>query len=111
MLVLTRRVGETILVGDSVELRLIEATEQRLRLTIRLLKAEAPILKVTLTTNQRVEIGDHITVIAVVCSGDHTRIGIAAPPDVSIMRGEMRPSDTNIETDGPGRGVRHGQEA
>ena len=38
--------------------------------------------------------GDHVTVMAVVCSGEHTRIGVKAPPDVSIMRGEiLRPAE------------------
>ena len=94
MLILTRRMGETIVIEDLVELRLIEVDEYSVRLAICFLKTDSPILKVTLNTSQCVEIGDHVTVMAVVCSGEHTRIGVKAPPDVSIMRGEiLRPSE------------------
>jgi sRNA-binding carbon storage regulator CsrA len=111
MLVLTRRAGETIVIGDLVELRLIEAKEHCARLAIRFLKANTPILKVTLVTDQSVEIGDHVTVMAVVCSGDHTRIGIAAPPEMPIVRGEVQlPFNKRVEQDSPGGGSRDGQE-
>lgn len=38
---------------------------------------------------ERIRIGESITVTVVRCSGDKVRIGIEAPPDMLILRGEL----------------------
>ena len=38
---------------------------------------------------ERIRIGDSITVTLVRCAGDKVRIGIEAPPDMLILRGEL----------------------
>ncbi|MBI4580827.1 MAG: carbon storage regulator [Planctomycetes bacterium] len=91
MLVLTRRAGEAIIIGDLLEIRLLGVSESRVQLAIRSLKADIPLLKLTLSTDQCVEIGDQIVVKAVRRAGEHSRIGITAPPDMPIVRGEKRP--------------------
>lgn len=86
MLVLTRRIDEMITVGDLVELRLIEVRESSLDLAIRFPMTRSPIVKVMLSLHQPVGIGDDVTVVALSCAGDHARIGITAPPELSITR-------------------------
>lgn len=88
MLVLTRHVNETILIGDLVEIWPVKVCEHGARLAIRFLKTETPVLKVAFDRDQPVEIGDGITIVAVSCSWDRMRIGITAPSDVPIARGE-----------------------
>lgn len=38
---------------------------------------------------ERIRIGESITVTVVRCAGDKVRIGIEAPPDMLILRGEL----------------------
>jgi len=38
---------------------------------------------------ERIRIGNSITVTVVRCAGDKVRIGIEAPPDMLILRGEL----------------------
>ena len=38
---------------------------------------------------ERIRIGDSITVTVVRCAGDKVRVGIEAPPDMLILRGEL----------------------
>jgi len=38
---------------------------------------------------ERIRIGDSVTVTVVRCAGDKVRIGIEAPPDMLILRGEL----------------------
>ncbi len=44
--------------------------------------------------NERIRVGDSVVVTIVRVSGDKVRIGIEAPPDVRVLRDELRPSDT-----------------
>jgi len=38
---------------------------------------------------ERIRSGDSVTVTVVRCAGDKVRIGIEAPPDMLILRGEL----------------------
>jgi len=44
--------------------------------------------------NERIRVGDSVVVTIVRVSGDKVRIGIEAPPDVRVLRDELRPCDT-----------------
>ena len=39
--------------------------------------------------NERIRLGDSIVVTVVKLSGDRVRLGIEAPPDVLVLRGEL----------------------
>jgi len=41
--------------------------------------------------SEKIKLGDQITVTIVRVSGDKVRIGIEAPPDVIILREELKP--------------------
>ncbi len=41
--------------------------------------------------NQRIKLGDSITVTVVRVAGDKVRLGIDAPADVRVLREELRP--------------------
>ena len=43
---------------------------------------------------QRVRLGDSIVVTIVRVSGDKVRLGIEAPPDVLVLRDELKPLPT-----------------
>ncbi|MGL6196088.1 MAG: carbon storage regulator [Thermoguttaceae bacterium] len=40
---------------------------------------------------ERIKIGENITLTVVRCSGDKVRIGVDAPPEVLVLRGELHP--------------------
>ena len=46
-------------------------------------------LVLTRKENERIMIGDHITVTVVRVQGDRIRLGIEAPPEVRVMREEL----------------------
>lgn len=41
--------------------------------------------------NERIRLGDSIVVTVVRLSGDKVRLGIEAPPDVVVLRDELKP--------------------
>jgi len=41
--------------------------------------------------SERIRLGDNIVVTIVRVSGDKVRLGIEAPPDVLVLRDELRP--------------------
>jgi carbon storage regulator len=49
--------------------------------------------------SERIRLGDSIVVTIVRVSGDKVRLGIEAPPDVLVLRDELRPHGSAGETD------------
>jgi carbon storage regulator len=45
---------------------------------------------------ERIRLGDSIIVTVVHVSGDRVRIGIEAPPDVSVVRDELKPRQSDL---------------
>jgi carbon storage regulator len=43
--------------------------------------------------SERVKLGDSIVITVVSVSGDKVRLGIQAPPDVLVLRDELKPYD------------------
>ncbi|NMC20203.1 MAG: carbon storage regulator [Thermogutta sp.] len=54
--------------------------------------------------NQRIRLGDNITITIVRVTGDQVRVGIDAPKTVPIIRDELNPRDR--EGGRPGNGPR-----
>ncbi len=51
------------------------------------------------TENERIKLGDAIVVTVVRVSGDRVRLGIEAPPNIRILRGELeslRPGESRL---------------
>ncbi len=49
--------------------------------------------------SERIRLGDSIVVTIVRVSGDKVRLGIEAPPDVLVLRDELRPHASAAEPD------------
>jgi carbon storage regulator len=49
--------------------------------------------------SERIRLGDSIVVTIVRVSGDKVRLGIEAPPDVLVLRDELRPHGSADKTD------------
>ena len=47
--------------------------------------------------SEQIKLGDSIVVTVVRVSGDKVRLGIQAPPDMLVLRGELEPFETNEE--------------
>ncbi len=45
--------------------------------------------------SERIRLGDSIVVTIVRVSGDKVRLGIEAPPDVLVLRDELKPHEQN----------------
>ena len=50
-------------------------------------------LVLTRKENEKIRIGDNIVLTVVRTTGDRVRIGIEAPPDISILRNELKAKD------------------
>jgi carbon storage regulator CsrA len=46
---------------------------------------------------EKIVIGDGITVVVSRVSGDRVTLGFEAPPEVRILRGELRPFDSPVQ--------------
>ena len=46
---------------------------------------------------EQIKLGDSIIVTVVRVSGDRVRLGIHAPPDVVVLRGELDRQESNLE--------------
>ena len=59
--------------------------------------------------DERIVIGDSIVITVVEVRGDKVRLGIEAPPDVLVLRDELRPHapSTDAETDESEQKPRH----
>ena len=51
--------------------------------------------------SERIRLGDSIIVTIVRVSGDKVRLGIEAPPDVLVLRDELRPREEATEAQEP----------
>jgi carbon storage regulator len=49
--------------------------------------------------SERIRLGDSIVVTIIRVSGDKVRLGIEAPPDVLVLRDELRPHGQPADTD------------
>jgi carbon storage regulator len=56
--------------------------------------------------SERIRLGDSIVVTIVRVSGDKVRLGIEAPPDVLVLRDELRPHTAAKEPDADGNQLR-----
>ena len=46
--------------------------------------------------SERIRLGDSIVVTIVRVTGDKVRLGIEAPPDVLVLRDELKPHETPV---------------
>ncbi len=60
-------------------------------------------LVLTRKLNERIAIGDNVKITVVGIRGNHVRIGIEAPPEVTILRDELRrhnaPGDVEVDAE------------
>lgn len=85
MLILTRRIGETINIGDNIEVT-ISGIKGNL---IRIRTATPELLVVTRKVGETIRIGKDISVTPLSIKGMQVRLGIEAPKDISVHREEI----------------------
>lgn len=85
MLILTRRIGESIIIGDNISLTVSGIKGDLVRIT----SATPKLLLVTKKVTQSITIGHDITVTILSIKGMQVRLGIDAPRSVSIHREEI----------------------
>lgn len=88
MLVLTRHRGESILIGNDIELRLTEIHISSVRLWISTMKTSSQ--DVVVHVDRSFHIADGVEVMVVAVRGERARLGIVAPSDVQVVRAEMQ---------------------
>ena len=49
---------------------------------------------------EEIVIGDNVRLTVVAIRGNQVRLGITAPPDVSVLRDELRPKDVHPPASG-----------
>ncbi len=59
-------------------------------------------LVLTRKANQRIQIGEHVTITVIEVKGRYVRIGVEAPRDVRIFRGEISQAPTQAHPSSSG---------
>lgn len=92
MLVLTRYPQESIVIGEDVEVTVMEVSGNTVRLRISSPRLSPPVREETLRLENRVQIDDQVQVQVVMLrpAGGRVRLGVNAPPDVAIAREEIK---------------------
>jgi carbon storage regulator len=85
MLILTRRIGETIIISDNIEVT-ISGIKGNL---IRIRTATPELLVVTRKVGETIRIGKDISMTPLSIKGMQVRLGIEAPKDISVHREEI----------------------
>lgn len=69
------------------------------------LRRETNMLVLTRAENERIKIGDDITIVVVELRGDKVRLGIEAPRDIPVHRQEVYDAIIKNSGDGFGEGI------
>jgi len=56
-------------------------------------------LVLTRKQNEKIRIGENITITVIRMKGKGVRLGIEAPKNVNVLRGELLPTESNDEAD------------
>jgi sRNA-binding carbon storage regulator CsrA len=108
MLVLSRRLGESIFIGDDIEVVLIDSSDQRQSARFLVESAGAALrvtLGMTMNGHARFVWLSDVTKLTLleVKGGNKVRVGIDSPRDVKIWRGEIRPQPDGTDCKNGGR--------
>ncbi len=87
MLVLTRLPGDSVLIGDEVEITLVEIQGSKVRIGIGDPTTGSEGQQALLSPDETISIGSNIEVLLVDITGNIARLGITAPQEVGIRRG------------------------
>jgi len=107
MLVLTRRKGENILIGDHVEIAIINVndkekqakigiavTDKEIRIGDKILREDGGQITLCLSADdENIFIGDDIEIALIRVQRGQARLGINAPKDIPIIRKELVPKE------------------
>ncbi len=83
MLILTRKLGESIIIGDDIKITVLDKCINQIRLGVN--DSEG----VTLDIQETITIKDGITVKLVKIEKNQVKLGIEAPEDVTVYREEV----------------------
>ncbi len=87
MLVLARRLDESVIIGDDIKLTVLNIDKSQIKLSVN--DSEV----VTLDLQETITIKDGITVKLVKIISNQVKLGIEAPEDVTINREEVYMKD------------------
>ena len=87
MLVLTRRLGESLIIGDDIKVTVLTIDKKQVKLSVN--DSEG----ITLDLQETITIKDGITVKLVKTDKTQVKLGIDAPADVTINREEVYKKD------------------
>lgn len=93
MLILTRKSGESVWIGESICIRVAEVKDKQVKLEIQApgaSKGQANIRSFINKLDDTISIGDNIHIKIVEVRGKQVKIGIEAPTKMLVLRGEER---------------------
>ena len=89
MLVLTRHAHESIVIGDDIEITILEVSGKTVELGINAPRAAKLPTILALPVDESMKIGDTVEVTILGVSGKTIKLGVSAPKDVSVHRSEV----------------------
>ena len=99
LLILTRRAGESILIGTSIEILVVAIATPTVRLEILTRSDRDPEslqrVLVSCEADRRIAINDRIDLLVRFVRGRNVRLGVIAPADVIVLRSELSQAREN----------------
>ena len=97
MLVLTRKAGQSIMIGDDIEVRVVSVIGDKVRIEVDLHSPLGELVRVGMQgprvaparTSQSMSIGEDVEVSVLSVIGEKVRVGIQAPRAVPVYRSEV----------------------
>jgi carbon storage regulator len=97
LLVLTRKAGQSIMIGDDIEVHVTSVVGERARIDVAFRSARGEPVRVgmqvprvlPMRASQSLTIGDDVEVSVLSVIGEKLRIGIQAPRSVPVYRSEV----------------------
>ncbi len=89
MLVITRRVGQTIIIGDLLRITLLKIRGKTIELGLEDRLREINFHNISVSLDHKIQICDGVSVWFLEKKGQQIHLGIDTSPDTKIMREEL----------------------
>ena len=88
MLVLTRKLGESIIIGDNINVTVLNISDDQIYLDVNIISES-----LTIHLQETISITDDIKITVVKIDKGQVKLGIKAPEDVTVNREEVPKED------------------